>query len=181
MEPRALANINGTLHLAAPPMTPRAVSYQHTVSPTKEFLTMADTPSTSLKIDRRASTLWERSPRSDTDANAGEENREFGDDTLILSPVPKTPGPEQVSAYAEGLLDTPGDDSMTPYFMKQKDLIQMTAPPKQNGNGKGYGELGFGGVETDEEAGRGILMQRLMAARRKSLQWAPKIGSPLAR
>jgi hypothetical protein len=164
MEPRALANLNGTLVPSS--TTPSRMS------PTKEFLNLPDTPFSS-KRGRRESVEWVRSPASPTsDHNA--------DETLILSPVPATPAPETISAYGEeGLYgdDTPG--GQTPYFLHKEQLVQKTAPA-----GRRYVDS-----EQDERMGAGFLsekkdesvMMRLMAARRKSLQWAPKVGSPLAR
>ena len=56
--------------------------------------------------------------------------------------------------------------------------MQKTAPP-----GKRYfeveGEQRRGGF-LEEKKDEGVMV-RLMAARRKSLQFAPKVGSPLAR
>ena len=47
---------------------------------------------------------------------------------------------------------------------------------------QGQGVLGERRVDSDNSAGSGgILMQRLLLARRKNLQFAPKVGSPLAR
>ncbi|KAJ5041507.1 uncharacterized protein L3040_005092 [Drepanopeziza brunnea f. sp. 'multigermtubi'] len=169
MEPRALAKMNGELLSAATP--------GRNMSPTKEFLHFPETPVTS-KSRRRESVQWVRSPVSSLTG-------EVDDQTLILSPVPATPAPETISAYGkDGFYgeDTPVGQS--PYYLQQADLMQRTAPA-----GRRYVD-----TEQDEEGskasmGAGLLsekkdesvMMRLMAARRKSLQWAPKVGSPLAR
>ncbi|RDW73500.1 hypothetical protein BP6252_07407 [Coleophoma cylindrospora] len=164
MEPRALANMNGTL------MTPSAKTPMRNNSPTKEFLNL-ETPGTS-KSRRRESLQWVRSPASSTSTED-----QLDDQTMALSPIPATPAPETISAYGEAYLDrlnageqTPGEES--PYFLHQEKIVQMTAPPKQR-SAPGDG-MGFLSTKKDES-----VMMRLMAARRKSLQWAPKVGSPL--
>ncbi|RFU30348.1 hypothetical protein B7463_g5991, partial [Scytalidium lignicola] len=159
MEPRVLANLNGQL---IPASTPSRKS----LSP--------ETPNTS-KVRRRDSVQWVRSPASSMEYDAAVD-----DQTLALSPVPVTPAPEAISAYAEEYLDgydTPAAE--TPYFLHGEKLSQKTCPPP-----KRYGDLespsrrtsGFLSEKKDE-----TIMARLMAARRKSLQWAPKVGSPLAK
>jgi hypothetical protein len=104
----------------------------------------------------------------------------------MLSPVPATPAPEVISAYAEHVLDnaTPGGGA-TPYFLRKEELVQRTCPPKAGlGESEGMEGFQFGDVSGDASGsanGSGLLMQRLLLARRKSLQWAPKVGSPLAK
>jgi hypothetical protein len=182
MEPRALANLNGTLV----PSTPSRVS----LSPRKEFPNLSETPGLkfSSKKGRRESVEWVRSPSSST------PEVEADDQTLILSPVPATPAPEALSSmYTEAGLygneaETPS--GQTPYFLHKEQLVQKTAPAGRRyvdteqgmgfEGGKGYlgsgGEMGWLEEKKDES-----VMARLMAARRKSLQFAPKVGSPLAR
>jgi hypothetical protein len=53
--------------------------------------------------------------------------------------------------------------------------MTRTCPPKRN---RSYAEIGAGVLSREKDEG---LIQRLMAARRKSLQFAPKIGSPLSK
>lgn len=93
----------------------------------------------------------------------------------LLTPVPKTPAPETIAKYAADLPQTPSweDVSDIPSPLKQS-LLTRTCPPKESN----YRDLGEGilSQEKDER-----VMMRLMAARRKSLQFAPKIGSPLAK
>lgn len=171
MEPRALANLNGTL-------VPSTVPAKSTYS----ALSYPDTTPLTLKSKRRQSVQWQRSPISNEEGDADE----LGDDSWMLSPVPATPAPETISAYAEDGLwgaETPG--AQTPYFFKKDKLVQMTAP----GNNKKF--VNFEEGESSERSGDGMgdlrkekdqsVMMRLMAARRKSLQWAPKVGSPLAK
>lgn len=186
MEPRALANMNGTL---VPSQTPSRMS----MSPIKEFLNLPETPSLnfSSKRGRRESVEWVRSPSSAT------PEVEPDNQTMILSPIPATPAPEALSSmYTEsGLYGNEGDETpggQTPYFLQKEQLVQKTAPAGRRyvdreqdegmgfEGGKGYlgsgGEMGWLEEKKDES-----VMARLMAARRKSLQFAPKVGSPLAR
>ncbi|KUJ09561.1 uncharacterized protein LY89DRAFT_710952 [Mollisia scopiformis] len=169
MEPRALANLNGTL-VPSSAMTPG-----RNMSPTKEFLNL-DTPVTS-KSRRRESVQWVHSPSG----SSPDEN----DQTLILSPVPATPAPETISAYGEeGLYggETPG--GQTPYFLHKEQLVQKTAPAGRrfvdSEQNEGESRMSMGTGFLSEKKDESVMM-RLMAARRKSLQWAPKVGSPLAR
>ncbi|KAF7856020.1 hypothetical protein EAF04_009976 [Stromatinia cepivora] len=173
MEPRALANFNGTL---VPSTVPAKSAYS--------TLTYPDTTPLTLKSKRRESVQWQRSPIPNEEGDADE----LGEDNWMLSPVPATPAPETISAYAEEGLwgaETPG--AQTPYFFKKDKLVQMTAP----GGNKKFVNFGEGESSESGNSGDGLgflrkdkdqsVLMRLMAARRKSLQWAPKVGSPLAR
>ncbi|KAH8646547.1 hypothetical protein BGZ60DRAFT_438153 [Tricladium varicosporioides] len=175
MEPRALANLNGTL-VSSGSSTP--ARNMHT-SPTKEFLTFEETPRTA-KPKRRESVQWVRSPSTDSP-----RQNELDDQTLMLSPVPATPAPEVISQYGEeGLYgdETPG--GQTPYFLHKEQLVQKTAPPAKgkffNGDDNENNESNMGHPFLSQKKDESVMM-RLMAARRKSLQFAPKIGSPLAK
>jgi hypothetical protein len=174
MEPRALANLNGTL-VSSSSTTPSRKSYAN-LSPTKEFLSFPDTPVTN-KSRRRESVQWVRSPSSSSADNRDEQ-------TLILSPVPATPAPETITAYGEdGLYGDETPSSQTPYFLHNQQLVQKTAPvgPKFTSvDRSGDGAQGMGSAFLREKKDESVMM-RLMAARRKSLQWAPKVGSPLAK
>jgi hypothetical protein len=110
---------------------------------------------------------------------------------LILTPVPKTPAPEAVARYAADIPTSPSEGSMNS-SPTQEDLLMRTCPPKSGKfrdvdvdmigtclpKANTYEDLGVGilGRDKDEH-----VRMRLMAARRKSLQFAPKVGSPLAR
>ncbi|PQE17978.1 Breast cancer suppressor BRCT protein [Rutstroemia sp. NJR-2017a BVV2] len=180
MEPRALANLNGTL---VPSTAPHKSTYSFSSNSSSEN----STPQTQ-KSKRRQSVQWMKSPARDEDKD------ELGEDAWMLSPVPATPAPEDIRDFVEGqggwAAETPG--AQTPYFFKKEKLVQMTAPGgnkkfvnfDEEGDelaGEKEPEKGMGfGMETAKERDQSVLM-RLMAARRKSLQWAPKVGSPLAR
>ncbi|KAL8849699.1 MAG: hypothetical protein Q9221_005309 [Calogaya cf. arnoldii] len=144
MEPRALANLNGSLVPAETPSKAPAAE----IPPTKEFMTF-DTP-----VSRR-------------------ETFE------ILKQIPMTPVAD-VETTTDGTADGNDFDSplspTTPYYLsKGAELVQQTCPPKQSQ------ELFFplsGRIEDQPDA---AVRQRLLMARRKSLQWASKVQSPLGR
>ena len=65
----------------------------------------------------------------------------------------------------------------TPYFLHPAQIVQRTCPPKQQTNpGRFFPISG----RIDDQPDESVRM-RLMMARRKSLQWAPKVGSPLGK
>lgn len=157
MEPRALANLNGTLVPSSTPGRPSA---------NKQFV---DTP----KDNRRVSREWVRTPKH----SSPEERAALEVLEQDLLPVPATPA--QVSAYSESALEDDDEDELaTPYFLHPKDLVQMTCPPKNIGKAL---ESNTDGEEELRKKDDGGVMARLLMARRKSLQFAPKVGSPLGR
>jgi hypothetical protein len=169
MEPRALENHNGTLVRSTSTTPTHGTTSQ---SPSKDTFGIPDTPLTS-KSHRRDSVQWVRSPSSSTN---GYDNQPDGE-TLLLSPVPATPAPEAIASYGQDVfLGEQTPSVKTPYYFHKEQLVQKTAP-----QGKRY-------FDETESNSPGLLsekkdesvMMRLMAARRKSLQWAPKVGSPLA-
>ena len=115
-------------------------------------------------LTRRSSAVWERTP-----SEHGDEDGHWEHD--ILTPVPVTPAPEAIARYVEGITYTPSEGSEAPESEK-KDLVMMTCPPKKREQVK---ESIFSG-ERDRS-----VVERLMAARRKSLQFAPKVASPLSK
>ena len=123
------------------------------LSPTKEFLNLSSPPS------RRDSALFEF--------------------TTSPEPVLGTPIVESGSSTAN--LDTADEESSlgspaTPYYLsKGAQLVQMTCPPKQQQ------QLLFplsGRIEDQPDEG---LKRKLELARRRSLMWAPRVGSPLGK
>lgn len=168
MEPRALANVNGTI-----------VS-----SPIKATSLPLSAPTTPL--NRRNSSLWVRTPleaeaapsvsaaTATDDCDAGDVSQSWG--AGFLTPVPATPAPEAIARYAAALAPatpSPGseghdavgdDDSSTPRSLARQPRGVVTCPPKPKASGL-----------------EGGLFGRVLAARRKSMQFAPKVGSPLAR
>lgn len=178
MEPKALANLNGTL---VPNSAARSAARESQTA-----------PFTPAPANRRDSCLWMHSP--DNFENSGGdfdldqldfdvpiENEDWYN-TAPLTPVPKTPAPEAIHRYAmEMIPDTPigetdGDENIgVDEMLSREELIQQTCPSKAQHT---YRDLGAGilSLERDESVAR-----RLMDARRKSLAFAPKVSSPLAR
>lgn len=161
MEPKALANLNGTL------VTPM----KQTSATARECQTVPNN-----HVSRRDSTIWMRSPSNhDEDEDMDILDGEDWDAINVLTPVPKTPAPEAIHRFAmEVTPETPTSGWAPEYSPEQEQLLTRTAPPKQSM----YADLGEGmlGQKKDES-----VMMRLMAARRKSLQFAPKIASPLSK
>jgi hypothetical protein len=153
-------------------MEPRAfadMSKRRASSPEKSSGDMFSSPNTPM--NRRDSTAWMRTP-----SDQAEEEPDH--DWQTLTPVPMTPAPDALARYAANLTpETPtatvdlGFDADSP----ARAHLMQTCPPKAAGS---YGDLGEGILERKKDEG---VMMRLMAARRKSLQFAPKVGSPLAR
>lgn len=172
MEPRAVANLNGMLV----PTPVRSASSGSAKS----------APNTPVN-GRRSSALWIRTP----DDNAGGEDAD-GDSILedtewnsILTPVPKTPAPEAVARYAANLSPGMSSEDTTMYGNENEDdeddldarraaMLTRTCPPKPTA----FLELGQGILSREKDE---RVLMRLMAARRKSLQHAPKIASPLSK
>ena len=154
MEPRALTNLDGTLVLASSE-TPAKTAV---VSPTKEFLTF-NTPAS-----RRETFVLD--PQPVTHAEAEELSKQTPE-------APATPIITQMDGSQDDLASF---SPTTPYFLsKGAELVQRTCPPKQRAGGL-FPLSGNVEDEPDEQ-----IRQRLMAARRKSLQWASKTRSPLGR
>ncbi|ODA80518.1 hypothetical protein RJ55_03477 [Drechmeria coniospora] len=126
--------------------------------------------------NRRDSSLWMHvlSDRDEEEEEDGDEDGEWP--RVILTPVPRTPAPEAVAKYAAELSGTPygEDDDQLDSSPTKMALLTRTCPPKRNPHPH-MGHAIFGGDKDDQ------VVLRLMAARRKSLQFAPKIGSPLSK
>ncbi|KAL9599102.1 MAG: hypothetical protein Q9219_004060 [cf. Caloplaca sp. 3 TL-2023] len=149
MEPRALANLNGSLVPAetSPVKGPAAAE----MSPTKEFLTF-DTPAS-----RRETFEFQRQTPPATPV-VGQSTSPPGDDE------------EMGNEFDSPLSPT------TPYYLSRgAKLVQQTCPPKQTQ------ELFFPVSGQIEDQPNEAVRQRLLMARRKSLQWASKVQSPLGR
>jgi len=182
MEPKALANLNGMMVSSGSGNSSSPVKNGGGAA-TRETQTAPSTP-----MNRRDSTIWMRTPPEQLghfsgggiyDEHEGEdeddEDREWGD-VPMLTPVPKTPAPEAIAKFADELtvaLGTPlpGDGGDSDY---DEELLTRTCPAK---TGR-YAQLGEGVLGEQKDQG---VLARLVAARRKSLQYAPKISSPLAK
>lgn len=153
----------------------------------RECQTALNTPA---PVNRRESSLWVFSPEDSEDNNMGNlEDLDFDMstdqawyNTAPLTPVPKTPAPEAIHRFAMDVTpDTPdseeGDEEHigVEEMLSREQLIQRTCPPKPQYMFQNMG-AGILGQERDESVAR-----RLMDARRKSMAFAPKISSPLAK
>lgn len=162
MEPKAIANQNGTL---VTPMKQAPASRECQTVPNN-------------RMGRRDSTVWMHSPSNANDED--EEMEDVGDDDWdgsMLTPVPKTPAPEALHRYVSEMdvtPETPGADWSGADSPEKNEMLMRTAPPKQTT----FAELGQGILGQNKD--QSVLM-RLMAARRKSMQFAPKIASPLSK
>lgn len=151
--------------LASSTFTP---AKQPTMSPTKEFLNLG-TPT----------------PRRETVHLPATADRQTTLDLLPPndSPTQVTPVKQQMAQPTD--YDTPSADfddgkssfgsPATPYFLHPQQLVQQTCPPKQSQ------EVFFPVSGKIEDQPNENLRKRLLMARRKSLQWAPRLSSPLAR
>lgn len=175
MEPRAIANFNGMLVPTPARNNGNATSRGSQSAPS--------TPANG----RRASSLWvwTRTP----DDNASEEDAEGDIEhedmewTGALTPVPRTPAPDALSRYVDNLSPaTPTDFTMDTQDLvdgedeeaRREAIMTRTCPPKPTL----FLELGEGILSREKDE---RVLLRLMAARRKSLQFAPKIASPLSK
>ncbi|KFA55006.1 hypothetical protein S40293_02366 [Stachybotrys chartarum IBT 40293] len=154
MEPKALANQNSTL--VSSPIKRSGNSRNSQSAP--------NTP-----LNRRDSTAWMHTP-----SDQAEQDQDNGDWAEgFLTPVPKTPAPETIARYADEILDTPSMYDGEPESPTRETLMMRTCPAPNK-----YRDMGADVLRRDKD--EGVLM-RLMAARRKSLQFAPKIASPLSK
>ncbi|KAJ2977327.1 hypothetical protein NUW58_g7845 [Xylaria curta] len=161
MEPKAIANMNGTL------VTPMKVN----PNTSREPQTLPNN-----YMSRRDSTLWMRTPsENDEDEDAPSEPSEMDWESTnapILTPVPQTPAPEMVAKFAMDI--SPGTPTISSFGLTPlpNQLFMNTCPPKQSV------PVGIGEGLVNRDGNQSIQM-RLLAARRKSMQWAPKVASPL--
>ncbi|KAL8990423.1 MAG: hypothetical protein Q9169_008125 [Polycauliona sp. 2 TL-2023] len=151
MEPRALANLHGNL---VPAETPSRAPVAE-ISPTKEFLTF-DTPASrrdTFEILQQIPTT----PVAAHDLGAANDNYYNEEQNDFNSPLSPT----------------------TPYYLsKGAKLVQQTCPPKQQAQDQGLFFPLSGRIEDQPDE---AVRRRLVAARRKSLQWACRVQSPLGR
>ncbi|KAI0853387.1 hypothetical protein F5Y00DRAFT_224601 [Daldinia vernicosa] len=159
MEPKALANVNGTLftpmkNITRQPQECQTVPNNH--------------------VSRRDSTVWMRTPSDHDEDEDAPGDHDWDSELGMLTPVPKTPAPEAVKRFALDISPDSPDSENDEDVEEREQLLMRTCPPKKSM----YTDLGEGFIKKEKD--QGILM-RLMAARRKSLQFAPKIASPLSK
>jgi len=101
----------------------------------------------------------------------------FAPSPLKAPETPRTTVEDLASAYATLEASEPVcfDSPTTPYFLHPQQLIQQTCPPKQTQQPL------FPTVDSRNGLSSESIRERLLLARRKSLQFVPKVGSPLAK
>ncbi|GES62371.1 hypothetical protein ATEIFO6365_0005034800 [Aspergillus terreus] len=158
MEPRALSNVNGTLVKSTTASSGSGRRSGADWDSMEDF--MRHTPPL-----REESTSSSATPESSKMFRLGhpEADQEY-------CQTPKTPGS---SAYDFANLDRIGMSPATPFYLSQRSrLVQQTCPPKQTRQG-----LFSTPRQTAESSNP--LRARLEAARRQSLAFKPRVGSPL--
>ena len=182
MEPRALINMNGSLSAAK---GKRSISAEMT----KEMR------------DELVATPVRGEPTPTTTA----EDEELDEESTISSSLDSgfsTPtgvhkatafGASTTSNPAIGLITPTGHVNFepsnemsptTPYYLSQgAKLVQQTCPPKQTQKGlfESEGGTGFPVTGRIEDQPDESMRIRLEAARRKTMNWRPRVGSPLGR
>ena len=154
---KASANVNGML-----------VS-----SPTKGGHSCDSHRSPNTPRNRRDSALWMHTPSDQADDDEDDDDIEWS--KILLTPVPKTPAPGAIARYAAEIPETPtAEIDYETEDCSAQDLLMRTCPPKANQ----YRELGEGILARSKDE---QVVMRLLAAKRKSLQFAPKVGSPLSK
>ncbi|KAL1964587.1 hypothetical protein VTN77DRAFT_6761 [Rasamsonia byssochlamydoides] len=164
MEPRALSNINGSLTSSGNSRRSRVPADWETM---EEFMRLS--PNTSPNLGGLTSTAAESSSHP------------------ILHPpkTPKTPNSSSSYDFNNLNFDFTGMSPATPYYLSQRaKLVQQTCPPKQTNKGL-FSPLNRKKSDDDDfdDDGPGAINLRvkLEAARRKSLVFKPRVGSPLGR
>lgn len=159
MEPTRFSNFNGNLVPTSDNQQLQTPARVQVVSPTKEFLSFS-------AESRRSSIRPIESP----------EEAEYDEDMHAEQQYPATPTPNTDYNFDDMDAETNWGSPTTPYFLsKGAQLVQMTCPPKQTMQSL-FPVSGRIEDHPDEQ-----VRKRLLDARRKSLQWAPKVGSPLGR
>ncbi|RAH74132.1 uncharacterized protein BO66DRAFT_425696 [Aspergillus aculeatinus CBS 121060] len=167
MEPRALSNVNGTLVRAtatAPALDRRrsgAISRDTVESFTRDHSTP---PLSSREEQEQEESGSTATPPEQVDYTVGHTEPD-----QRYCHTPQTPGS---SAYAFDM-DAIGMSPATPFYLSQRTkLVQQTCPPKQTRQGLFTTP---GPVREPNQK----LRSKLEAARRKSMAYKPRVGSPL--
>ncbi|PGH10283.1 hypothetical protein GX51_00040 [Blastomyces parvus] len=174
MEPRALSNMNGSIIKLDSSTSSNSGKSNGTDCETfQELLRVSPTPPSS----RRETREWD-SPESqeqqhfDIHSTPTNPSRSAAFSPCSAAETPTTPDFNYAFDFDGGSAPSP----ITPYYPSQgTQLAQQTCPPKQSRQGL-FDDNGRG----DSQMSEGLRI-RLEAARRRSLVWKPKVGSPLGR
>ncbi|KAG5298370.1 hypothetical protein I7I48_07805 [Histoplasma ohiense] len=176
MEPRALSNFNGSIIKLDSSTSSNggrcSVSDRETF---QELMRLSPTPPSS----RRESMEWDRefvaseSEQKQYPAFPSTPTNPSRSVAMSQSSAVVTPSTPDFS-YAFDFDGASAPSPITPYHPSQgTQLTQQTCPPKQL-------RQGLFGNHSDSPVSEGLRI-RLEAARRRSLVWKPKVGSPLGR
>jgi hypothetical protein len=192
MEPRALINMNGSISAAK---GRRSISAEMTPAMKAELV------ATPARAERSALKMTVDNAAADQgdDSAFGSLDSSFSTPTGIQAAfaASTTSNPNDAAAFATptGHVNyDPGNEMSptTPYYLSQgAKLVQQTCPPKQtqkglfdtdagSGHRRGSG-LGFPVTGRIEDQPDESVRLRLEAARRKTMNWRPRVASPLGR
>lgn len=176
-----LSNLNGTLSASVPPCKPAtSLSPPATLSPSEEFLNLSS-PS---KPSNRRVTIAVPSPTAKASTTNQPRSTETPDSSPLVNEHDDFEIDEIIDPSTVALPETPtrpytltgGENSpVTPYFLHPTKLAQQTCPPKQTHQPL-FPLSGKIQDQPDE-----FMRNRLLQARRKTLQFAPKVKSPLSK
>lgn len=176
MQPRALANVNGSLK-----------SSTSSSSSSSSSLSSSNTGGHNNNSNRqsRLPTDWEDTVEDLRRMSPGIDNN--------VPNVPKTPTslkPKSSTSDADDAeynfnfeFDFSTMSPATPYFLSRNaNLTQQTCPPKQTNQGlfSSYTSSNLGSGNNESSTSGKELRAKLEAARRKSLAYKPRFGSPLS-
>ncbi|PYI22299.1 hypothetical protein BO99DRAFT_440790 [Aspergillus violaceofuscus CBS 115571] len=165
MEPRALSNVNGTLVRATATATAMDRRRSGAISrdTVESFTRDHSTPPLSSREEEQAGSST-ATPPEQVEYTVGHTEPD-----QRYCHTPQTPGS---SAYAFDM-DAIGMSPTTPFYLSQRTkLVQQTCPPKQTRQGL------FNTPGPVREPNQ-KLRSKLEAARRKSMAYKPRVGSPL--
>jgi hypothetical protein len=192
MEPRALVNMNGSLS---------AVKGRRSVSAEMTPAMKADLVATPVRASRRPlqTSPDEAAAVHGDDSAFGSLDSSFSTPTGVqaafaTSATSNTNSPTTLATPTGHVNYDPSNEMSptTPYYLSQgAKLVQQTCPPKQTqkglfdtdtGSGARLGVgLGFPVTGRIEDQPDESVRIRLEAARRKTMNWRPRVASPLGR
>lgn len=187
MEPRALINMNGSLS-AAKGM--RSFSAEMTPSARAELVATPVKTSASRSETNEAQSV--NADDDDDDSTISSLDSRFSTPTGVQATTfaaSTMSNPGAVMATPTGQVDYDPSDAMsptTPYYISQgAKLMQQTCPPKQTQQGlfdrEEGGSSGFPVTGRIEDQPDESVRARLEAARRRTMNWRPRVASPLGR
>ena len=192
MEPRALINMGGSVS---------AVNGRRSVSAELTLAMKADLLATPLRADHRQlqASPDKRDPNCADDSVFNSLDSSFSTPTGVQAAfaTSATSNPSHAAPLATPTGQVNYDPSggmspTTPYYLSQgAKLVQQTCPPKQTQKGLFDTGVGDGGSRTgglgfpvtgriEDQPDEGVRL-RLEAARRKTMNWRPRVASPLGR